>query len=107
MFLFLAGCSFKKKFAPTESPCLDGTYFNIDYADCDMFYFGINDTEKMIKLRCTLTNKESWWTKTSFYGVHHNYKVTNDEWVLFCQDRYMKVYVAPTFDRKASKNDTR
>ncbi len=98
-FSLLVGCSSKrhlqKYVLPSESPCLDGTIINIDDAGCKSFFWGVrSDT---IKIRCTMTDDQSWWVNTSFYFVpKQSDDSISDQWKEFCTDNEFNVYRGAT-----------
>jgi hypothetical protein len=102
-FLFLAllvGCSqhrlFKKNHITlSESPCVDGTVLNIAQAGCEGFYWGTDSDGIILKIRCTYAPKDSMWTKSAFYSVPHGYYSGYTDWVLFCEDRHVKMFYVP------------
>ena len=95
----LAACNGKKHFQkyvlPSESPCLDGTVLNIDSHGCKSFFWGVR--QDTIKIRCTMTDDQSWWVNTSFYFVPKNSSdPTSDHWQSFCADSEFRVYKGHT-----------
>ena len=95
----LAACSSKKHLQkyvlPSESPCLDGVILNIDDRGCKSFFWGVR--QNTIKIRCTMTDDQSWWVNTSFYFVpKHSDDTVSEHWQNFCTDSEFKVYKGHT-----------
>ena len=97
--LFLQGCSFKSKLPLTKSPCIDGIIVNIKNSGCIMLYAGIDPKYDALKIRCTLSRNQNWWTSISFYSIDKAKNHTNSAWVFFCKDQKTKVLIAPSFYR--------
>ena len=96
LLLLLSGCCLKKNpIAVIESPCIDGAHANIDKAGCILYDWGTNVTGEILKIRCTHSLKESWWTNVSFYTVPNGHKIVNKNWQLFCEDRHVRMFVVP------------
>lgn len=87
---------FKTKYLSlSESPCVDGTVLNIEQAGCESFYWGTMSSGEVLKIRCTYSPNESWWTRTSFYAVPHNHPLTESSWGMYCEDRHVKMFAHP------------
>jgi hypothetical protein len=80
----------------SQSPCLDGTILNIDQAGCESSYWGTQLDGIVLKVRCTYAPKDSFWTRMTFYAVPHNRTPASENWGLYCEDRYVKMYAIPT-----------
>jgi hypothetical protein len=80
----------------SESPCIDGTILNIDQAGCESFYWGTKPEGVTLKIRCTYAPKDGFWTRMTFYAVPHNNDLMHANWSLYCEDKYVKMYAAPT-----------
>ena len=98
--VLLIGCSqhrlFKKDYITlSESPCVDGTILNIDQAGCESFYWGTDRTGDLLKIRCTYSPENNFWTQSSFYAVPHGYDLQYSNWVLYCEDKHVKMYTTP------------
>lgn len=96
-FIFLIACGpyryLKKDYITlSESPCVDGTILNIDQAGCEGFYWGTDIEMITLKIRCAYAPEDSFWTKSSFYAVPHDYEIIHANWKLYCQDKYVKMY---------------
>ena len=76
----------------SESPCVDGTIFNIDHAGCEVFYWGRSGEAQMVKLRCTYSPDSNFWTETSFYVTAPVMTTSSPTWILFCADLHTFVY---------------
>lgn len=99
--IFLIGCGpnrfFKKDYITlSESPCVDGTILNMDQAGCESFYWGTDTEGLTLKIRCTYAPKDSFWTRSTFYAIPHNYNMEYNNWGLYCEDRYVKMFTIPT-----------
>ena len=92
--VLLLGCA-PKHITPSESPCVDGTILNMNQYGCKSFYMGISQDAPSLKIRCTYAKKDNFWTKSSFYSFPHEYEIISN-WSLFCKDRYVQMYTAPT-----------
>lgn len=97
LFIFLTGCFsthryIGKDFVGTNSPCADGTLINMDSAGCELFYFGLNHDQTVLKIRCTLSDEKNLWTQASFYSVKSPMEVIPPTWFGYCQDRYVMMY---------------
>ena len=95
--LFLASCGPKlfaqSQWSPSESPCVDGTFLNMESEGCEVFYWGLRNDDEVLKIRCTYGTERSFWTEYSFYTVaHHN---ASNYYKPFCQDRYIILYAIP------------
>jgi hypothetical protein len=100
LLILLLSCGpnklFKTKYLSlSESPCVDGTVLNIEQAGCESFYWGTMSNGEILKIRCTYSPKESWWTGMSFYAVPHDHPLTKSSWGMYCEDRYVKMFATP------------
>ena len=100
ILIFLLACSpyrvFKKEYITlSESPCIDGTILNMDQAGCEGFYWGTKPDGIKLKIRCTYSESRNFWTETDFFAVSHSYDLGYSNWHLYCEDRYIKMYVIP------------
>ena len=99
--LFAIGCGqsrlFKKGYVEASgSPCIDGTLLNIEQSTCEVFYWGHEKDEKVLKIRCTYAPEDSFWTRSSFYAVSNIHDLKYSNWKMYCQDRYVKMYTSQT-----------
>lgn len=99
--ILLLSCSPNKLFKTaylslSESPCIDGTILNIEQAGCDSFYWGAKPNSVMLKVRCTSSQKDNFWTRSTFYAVPHSFDIEYSNWKLYCKDRHVNVYSAPS-----------
>tara|TARA_B100000131_G_scaffold320616_1_gene369221 strand:+ start:5342 stop:5692 length:351 start_codon:yes stop_codon:yes gene_type:complete len=76
----------------TESPCLDGTIFNIYEADCISLYWRIMPNNELVKIRCTYSDDDSFWTTSTFYARPVDSSAEYPVWNHLCSDRYVDVY---------------
>ena len=79
----------------SQSPCVDGTIFNIDHAGCEVFYWGRNEEKQFVKMRCTYSQERNFWTETSFYITVPVMQPVSPSWILFCADIHTIVYAEP------------
>tara|TARA_B100000700_G_scaffold303511_1_gene375066 strand:+ start:1289 stop:1639 length:351 start_codon:yes stop_codon:yes gene_type:complete len=69
----LTGCASKRMHGIdmknlTGTPCIDGVIYNVQQAGCEVFYWGHTRSDAL-KLRCTYSDHENFYTQTSFYAV--------------------------------------
>ena len=76
----------------SQSPCIDGTILNIDKAGCEVFYWGHESDGSVLKMRCTYSPVENFWTSTSFYVTSYD-KEPQNSWLMFCADSNVSLYV--------------
>jgi hypothetical protein len=81
---------------PSQSPCIDGTVLNIDHAGCESFYWGTINEETVLKIRCTYAPEDSIWTRSTFYAIPVSIDLSHDNWNLYCEDGYVKMYIIRT-----------
>tara|TARA_B100000131_G_scaffold314652_1_gene351837 strand:+ start:986 stop:1318 length:333 start_codon:yes stop_codon:yes gene_type:complete len=91
LFMFLTGCLSANKYIgkdyiPSNSPCLDGTVSNMEAAGCDVFYFGTIMDQSALKIRCTSSSDENFWTESSFYATRNDYEELPTSWIGHCAD---------------------
>jgi len=95
--VLLSGCAINryagKDLAASGSPCIDGVLVNMDYAGCEMFYFGTIPHKFILKMRCTYSPEENMWTQSTFYAVPLTHPPVSSSWKLFCTDRLVDMYV--------------
>ncbi len=106
--LLLISCSpyhmFKKnKLVLSESACVDGTIVNIAEAGCENYYWGSPSSKQHLKLRCTYSKEDNFWTEMDFYAVPHSYENINPDWGTYCEDKYVRMYALPRGSRLESK----
>ena len=104
LFISLVGCvgnrALRKDFTSlSESPCVDGTILNIYESGCINTYVGVIENEfTTIKIRCTYSNRETSWTRSSFYVVKRGTAPQEQGWQRHCSDRYVDVYTVDQMD---------
>jgi hypothetical protein len=76
----------------TQSPCVDGTILNIDKAGCEVFYWGHESDGSVLKMRCTYSPEENFWTSASFYATGYDIE-PRSSWLMFCADSNVSLYV--------------
>jgi len=96
LLVFLSACSLKlniagKNFIASESLCIDGAMVNIDAAGCESLYFGVIPRDNTVKIRCTYSPKENYWTQSSFYATPKDAQTLNF-WTLICIDPLVNLY---------------
>ena len=103
---FLLSCGSHKLFGPhrlfkkdyitlSESACVDGTILNMDQAGCEGFYWGVRPEGIKLKIRCTYSDKDDFWTRSTFYAVPHGSDLSYTNWGWYCEDRHVKMYAVP------------
>ena len=108
--LILMSCSpykiFKKDHITlSESPCIDGTILNIGQSGCEVFYWGTQSEDIVLKIRCTYSPKRNFWTEMDFYTIPHSYELLHVGWNVYCEDRFVKMYALPHGTQLRIKNN--
>ena len=97
MLVLMCSCSYKyagRDLHVSTSPCVDGTIVNIDYHGCESMYFGNDQREDVIKVRCVSSSENNMWTRSSFYFVKLDTDMSTSSMRLFCRDDYAIGYVS-------------
>ena len=81
---------------------MDGTHLNMQKEGCVLFDWGVDSTGFILKTRCTYFLKENLWTNSTFYTIPGHYKYSEKDWVFFCEDRNVKMFII-----KVSSNESR
>jgi len=97
-FILLFGCSHHRMIngPMSESPCVDGTVVNMEQSKCEGLYVGTVSDGKILKIRCTYSETNNFWTRMWFYAVPHGDEQLHSNWGLYCEDRYVKMYAVPS-----------
>ena len=110
MIPLLTGCAGKRMIGVdmanlTGSPCVDGVIYNIKQAGCEVFYWGQTEKNGM-KMRCTYSDHDSFYTKSSFYALPPGvFPELNEPFTPWCGDPHAMVFVVPPKNESKTENN--
>jgi hypothetical protein len=104
LIISTVGCSMHRYVGPdmitSDSPCVDGTVVNMDAAGCDLFYWGTVPLQGMLKIRCTTSRKDNFWTTSTFYAFPRDDTSVHAGWHRHCDDRYVNMFYVTREERE-------